>query len=97
MLFAAAVLVEDNIGDLQIFAIHFVGVLGDGVDLHGLAIGIALAGIGEGGFASAKLLDDLLGRDAAGRRGIERAEAGDALRLAGRICYSGEGVRRVRR
>ncbi len=99
MLLAAAVLGEDDIGDLEILAVRLAGVVGDGVDLDGLAIGVALARLSEGGLASAKFLDDLLRGDAGGLCGVERAEAGNTLRLrrTGRIRDSCEGTYWLRR
>ena len=92
VLFALAVVVEGDVGDLLVFAVDAVGVFGDGVDFDGLAEGVVVAGLGEGGFALAEFLDDLFNGDAGGWGGVERAEAGWLLR-GGSVwnCDSGEG------
>ena len=93
VLFALAVVVEGDVGDLLVLAVDAVGVVGDGVDFDGLAEGVVFAGLGEDGFAVAEFLDDLVGGDAGGRGGVERAEAGGLLRCGGSVwnCDSGEG------
>ncbi len=80
VLFALAVVVEGDVGDLLVLAIDAVGVFGDGVDFDGLAEGVVFAGFGEGGLALAELLDDLFDGDAGGRCGVEWAEARGFLR-----------------
>ncbi len=80
MLFALAVGVEGDVGDLLVFAVNAVGVLGEGIDLDGLAEGVVVAGLFEGGFALAEFLDDLFNGDAGGWGGVEWAEAGWLLR-----------------
>ena len=92
VLFALAVFVEGDVGDLLVLAVDAVGVFGDGVDFDGLAVGVIFAGLLEGGLALAEFLDDLVGGDAGGRGGVEGAEAGGVLR-GGAVwnCDSGEG------
>lgn len=88
MLGALAVRVEDDVGDLLVFAIDFAGVVVDGVDFDGLAEGVIVAGLGEVGFAGGKFGDDLVDREVLGRGGVERAEA--LLRGGGQGERSGE-------
>ena len=51
VLFALAVVVEGDVGDLLVLAVDAVGVFGDGVDFDGLTEGVVVAGLLEGGFA----------------------------------------------
>ena len=93
VLFALAVFVEDDVGDLLVLAVDFVGVFVEGVDFDGLAEGVVLAGEVEEGLAGGELVDDLLGRRACGWGGVERAEASGFL-CSGAvwICDSGDGL-----
>ena len=60
VLFALAVFVEGDVGDLLVLAVDAVGVFGDGVDFDGLAVGVIFAGLLEGGLTRAEFLDDLV-------------------------------------
>jgi len=74
-LFALAVLVEDDVGDLLVLAVGASVVFGDGLDPDFLAEeDVVLAGEGELGLAGGEFLDDLLGGEAGGWGGIEAAE-----------------------
>ena len=77
VLFALASLIEGDVGDLLVLAVDAVGVLGESVDLDGLAEGVVLAGFGELGLAGSKLLDDLFGREAGGWGGINSTHGAD--------------------
>src|SRR5258708_18767471 len=92
VLFAFAVFVEGDVGDLLVLAVDAVVVFGDGVDFDGLAVGVIFAGLLEGGFTLAEFFDDLVGGDAGGRGGVEATEAGGFLR-GGSVwnCDTGEG------
>ena len=46
VLFALAVVVEGDVGDLLVLAVDAVGVFGEGVDFDGLAEGVVFAGLG---------------------------------------------------
>jgi len=93
VLFALAVFVEDDVGDLLVLAVDFVGVFVEGIDFDGLAEGVVLTGDVEEGFAGGELVDDLLRRHTGGWGGVEWAEAGGFL-CGGAvwICDSGDGL-----
>ena len=89
--------VEDDVGDLLVFAVDFVGVVVDDVDFDGLAEDVVLAGLGELGFAGAEFRDDLVGGEAGGRGGVELAEAClGCRRRAASESEGGEGEGRNR-
>ena len=72
--------VEGNVGDLLVLAIHLTGVFVQGVHLHRLAEGVVVACLGELALAFGKFLDDLVCGETGGRGGVELAEAGGILR-----------------
>ncbi len=94
VLFALAVLVEGDVGDLLVFAVDAVSVFRERVDFDGLAEGVVFAGLPEDGFPGGEFFDDLLGRHACGRRGVEWAEASGILGGSGGVwnCDSNQGV-----
>jgi hypothetical protein len=92
VLFALAVAVEGDVGDLLVLAVDAVSVFGEGVDFDGLAEGVVLAGEVEDGLSRGELFDDLLRGHIGGGRGVEWAEAGGILGgCAVWICDSGDG------
>jgi hypothetical protein len=76
MLLAFAVVIEGNVCDLLVLAVHLAAIIVDGVHLDRLAKGVILPRLRELGLACRKSGDDLLGHDVLGRGWIERAEAG---------------------
>src|SRR6266702_6795488 len=67
VLFALALAIEGDVGDLLILTVDLPGIVVDRVDFDRLAEGIVLAGLGEFGFACGEPGNDLLG-GGAGRR-----------------------------
>ena len=79
MLVAASSILEGDVGDLLVLAIHLTGVFVQGVHLHGLAEDVVLRAWANSLSRSANFLTISRGESRRGG-GVELAEAGGVLR-----------------